>query len=397
MSKLSAESREEINGLVSAVHSIGQLLAKNATAANETRRLPEESVDALTEIGAFRIFTQRHFGGIEGGAQMLAEVARTLGQYCPASAWVTVISNGSVLLANRYPTKAVERVFGDNRDTRVASIFAPSGSAVPIDGGYKVNGTWGFSSGILHADWAIGFTPICDTDGNEIDMGMALMSVSDLTIKDTWHTVGMRGTGSHTMIADDVEVPASHVIQVADGLSTSREESAESSALLRLPPISTMTTAIATPVIGTAQAALKYVAEKAPKRSITYTNYATQASSGAFVHNIGATSMKIDSALLHIQRSAAAIDDAAQSTTPLTLEQRRRVRGDVGHAMYQVCDAMNDLLWLHGTAAFAESSPLQQMWRDVSTGARHAGISAPMSYELYGGSLVGNDPIVAMV
>ena len=92
-------------------------------------------------------------------------------------------------------------------DARICGVVAPSSSSRAVDGGLVVTGQWGFASGCLHSQWAMLGVPVVDESGEQIDQGLALIPMSDLSIKDTWYVAGMRGTGSNTLIAEDVFVP----------------------------------------------------------------------------------------------------------------------------------------------------------------------------------------------
>jgi alkylation response protein AidB-like acyl-CoA dehydrogenase len=388
-----APSQEIISDMVTHVHEIGPLLRKNAVIADQLRRMPDESIEALESIGALRIAAMKRYGGHEGGASMLLEVARTIGYYDPAAAWCTVISNGSVMLANRYSDELLDEVFADG-PVRMASIFAsPQGTATPDAGGWRISGEWPFASNSSHSEWAIGILFIKDGTSDTPQIGFALMRRGEYEVKDTWYTIGMRGSGSNTMVTENLWVPQNRVITFRQLMGDENEKDPHTTFARRLTPHLTMSTTIQSASLGAAAAALDYVTDKAQSRGITYTHYKRQIDSGAFVQNLGHVAMKIDSALLLLQRSAAAIDAAASRTIPMPLEDRARNRGGIGHAGHELVDAVNDLCWLHGTAAFAESSLLGRMWRDVNTGTRHASITAPMGYELHGNGLTGTDYI----
>lgn len=115
-------AREEVEQMVQRVHEIGPLLREQAEVADRQRLLPQASVEALEQIGAWDISTLKRYGGYEGGAQMLFEVARTIGYYDPSAAWCVVISNGSVMLTNRYEDAVLDEVFA-NGPIRSASIL----------------------------------------------------------------------------------------------------------------------------------------------------------------------------------------------------------------------------------------------------------------------------------
>ncbi|MCG2624808.1 hypothetical protein LVY72_23240 [Arthrobacter sp. I2-34] len=392
-----APPAELIAELVGRIHAIGPLLRENALLADKTRVLPQATVDALEETGALRIAALRRYGGYEGGASMLLEVARTVGYYDPAAAWCTVISNGSVMLANRYEDDLLDQIFAAG-PVRMASIFAsPQGTAVPENGGWRVSGQWPFASNSSHSEWAIGILFLKENvDGPEDAaprIGFAMMKRGEYEVRDTWYTIGMRGSGSNTMVAEDLWLPQNRIITFERLMGDGFEKDPEATFGRRLTPHLTMSTTIQASSLGAAAAALDYVTEKAQTRPITYTHYKRQIDSGAFVQNLGQASMKIDSAKLLLQRSAAMIDAAAAGTEPMPLADRARNRGGIGHAGHELVDAVNELCWLHGTAAFAENSLLGRMWRDVNTGTRHASITAPMGYELHGDGLTGVDYI----
>lgn len=384
-----APSQAVIDRLVRQVHEIGPFLREQAIIADRNRMLPTASVEALAAADVWRLSTLQRYGGYEGGAQMLLEVARTVGYYDPSAAWCVVISNGSVMLMNRFPDEVLDEVHR-NGPVRAASIFAqPQGTAVPDGEGWRISGKWPFASNSNHSEWALGilFIKSHAEDEDKSRVGFVLMHRDEFEIEDTWYTIGMRGSGSNTMLTENLWVPKNRVITFEALMGAVPEADANETFGRRLTPHLTMSTTIQAPSLGAAYAALDYTNGLANKRGITYTHYAKQSDSGAFVQNLGSTSIMIDSAKLLLERSAAAIDLAASGDVPLPLEERARHRAGIGHAGHELVEAVNELCWLHGTASFAENSFLGRMWRDINTGTRHASITAPMGYELHGNAL----------
>lgn len=383
-------SQEETAKLVERVHQIGGVLREHATVADRNRVLPQATVDALESADVWRISTLKRYGGHEGGASMLLEVARTVGYYDPAAAWCLVISNGSVMLANRYSDELLDEVFADG-PIKAASIFAqPQGTASPDGDGWRITGKWPFASNSSHSDWALGILFIKDDESAPSQkVGFVLMRRDEYEVQDTWFTIGMRGSGSNTMVTENLWVPKNRVITFEQLMGSLSEQDPTTTFGKRLTPHLTMSTTIQAPSLGAAYAALDHTTDLAGKRPITYTHYKKQVDSGAFVQNLGATSIKIDGARLLLERAAAEIDAAACGTIPMPLERRARHRGGIGHAGHVLVESVNDLCWLHGTAAFAENSLLGRMWRDINTGTRHASIAAPMGYELHGNGMTG--------
>lgn len=383
-----APGMDVVNAMVDRVHSIGEILSRNAATADADRLVPQESVEALKSIGAFNISRLQRYGGHEGGARMLMEVARAIGYYCPASAWITVISNGSVMLANRFDYEVLDRIFAEEQPVLMASMFSsPQGMATRVENGWRISGKWPFSSNIMNSQWSIGI--LKTEDNGQEGIGFAILPREQYTIQDTWFTIGMRGTASNTMVIEDQLVSELQVIPAERMMGPGFESLQEETFGRKITPHLTMSTTIATPALGASERALDFVIEMSHQRGVTNTSYFPQHSSGAFVSGLGKASQQIESSYLLLSKAADAIDRYAEGVEPMPKPVRARHRGSIGHSGTVLAEAMNDLCWLHGTAAFSESSMLGRLWRDVNTGVRHASITAPLNYELHGDGLVG--------
>lgn len=380
------------------IREIGPLLQANAAAADTDRRVKDESIDALEAAGAFSLLVPERFGGLGAGAVSLVDAARLIGRFDPAASWVTVISNGSAMLSLRFPETAVERVFGSGRPVRMSSIIVSQGGQAVREGrGYRINGKWPFASNILHAEWAVVVVPLAESEHSDPIPGYALVHKDQWEVLDTWHTIGMRGTGSNTMVVRDGWIPEDQTVLAERLLGPTMEGLPEAMAAQRLAPVSTMSTAITAPSLGAADALLDMVAEQAHQRGITYSNYHPQASSEAFVRGLGEVRAKIDSAGLLLQRSAATIDEASRGVDPLSARTRAQCRNDVAHAAHSLADAANDMAWLYGTALFAATNPVGRLWRDINTGTRHALVASPLGYEIGGAGLLNTEPPTPIV
>lgn len=387
----------ELDHILERIHNIGSLLQDNAPIADAERRVPDASMDALAETGAFSILIPRQYGGLSGGASDLVKVARTIGRYDPSASWVTVISNGSAMLSQRFPRSAVERVFADGPARMSSIIVSQAGESVREDGGYRITGKWPFASNILHAEWAVLVVPLDQGEGQEPVPGYALLHRSQWEVLDTWHTIGMRGTGSNTIEVNDQWIPADQTVSTERLLGPSFESEANAYPIQRLAPVSTMATAITAPSLGAADGLYDLVVEAAQKRGITYSIYQPAATSQALVHSMGQSRSKIDSAGMNLESSAARLDVAAAQGAPLSVDERAASRNNIAYASHALAEAANDLAWSHGTALFGATSPLGRLWRDINTGTRHALVASPLGFEIGGAAQLQVDhptPIV---
>jgi 3-hydroxy-9,10-secoandrosta-1,3,5(10)-triene-9,17-dione monooxygenase len=380
--------------LVRRVHEHGPALAAGVAEGERERRLPGASVRAIEDSRTGMLWTASAYGGLETGVRTLSEVTKALSHYCPSTSWVVNNINGSNLLATKFPQQAQDEVFGDNPGAKLASVFAAAGTAVRTDGGYLLTGSWPYATGILHDDWAILVAKERNDDGEVIGGLSLLLPVADLAIEDTWHTVGMRATGSNTVVVRDQFVPAHRVISGEHQRGRENATDTTLPPLLRTAAIAAMSVICASVVVGIGQAARTFVVGKAPDKPIAASNFRRQVDSPAFVSSLGETALNLDAAELHVDRAADVLDAAAVAAAPIPESELRRIRADAGQAVSLVSVALDDLMWAHGAGSFAESSPLQQFWRDGNTAARHALLNPAIGRELYGGAFFGLDPVV---
>jgi 3-hydroxy-9,10-secoandrosta-1,3,5(10)-triene-9,17-dione monooxygenase len=368
------------------------LLERNAAQTEADRRLVDESLEAVREAGLLRIVNPKRFGGYETDIRTMLDVSATLATGCGSTGWVINLINVCSWLVGLYPRQTQEEVWGSDPDTRVAGALAPTATTRRVDGGLVVSGRWPWSSGSLHAQWGMGGVPVVDESGDMVDVGLALMPMHELSVEDTWFVVGMRGTGSNTIVADDILVPDHRILPMPRAIEGEYPTEFKDEVLYRSAFIPVLALILVGPLLGLARAALQYVVEKAPRRAITYTSYEHQTDSVAFQMAIAEAAAKVDTAHLHAYRAAADIDDAARAGTYPDLSARARVRMDAGWAARQAREAVDLLISAHGASAFAEASPLQRIWRDLNTASRHAVVNPSVNEEIYGKALLGVQP-----
>jgi 3-hydroxy-9,10-secoandrosta-1,3,5(10)-triene-9,17-dione monooxygenase len=366
------------------------LLRSNAQRADAERRVPEENIQALADAGLFRIATPRRLGGFEADFRTFLSVSSTLGQACGSTAWATTLINVCGWLLGVYPEQAQRDVLEADPDARICGVVAPSATTQAVDGGLTVTGQWGFASGCLHSQWAMLGVPVVDERGEQIDQGLALIPMSDLTIKDTWYVAGMRGTGSNTLIAENVFVPSHRILSVSKAIGGDYGTEHTDEALYRSAFVPALSLVLVGPQLGLVKGALNDVkASLAKGKGISYTFYEKATDSGSTQINAAEAASLIDTAELHCFRAADDIDRATRSGQYMDPLNRARVRMDVGVVARRAREAMDLLLSIQGAGSFAEVNALQIKWRDLETGSRHAVVNPAIASEAYGRALLG--------
>jgi 3-hydroxy-9,10-secoandrosta-1,3,5(10)-triene-9,17-dione monooxygenase len=258
------------------------------------------------------------------------------------------------------------------------------------NGGLRLTGRWGYASGSPHATWAALAATVTDDQGQPPDGYFCIVPAAQLQLEDTWHTVGMRGTGSNTYVAEDVFVPEHRLIPLA--------AVSEGSASGGLPFGQVGTFPLIGTLLGVGRAALTLAIEHAPSKSMHHTIFARQSDSVGVQIQIAQAALKLKTAELHAYRIADDLDSVADNRSDLQYEYRAQARAQFGYAAQQVLEAIQTLVNVHGAASFGGSSRMQQYWRDANTAARHAGLNEFVGYEVFGKALLGlPERISAMV
>jgi 3-hydroxy-9,10-secoandrosta-1,3,5(10)-triene-9,17-dione monooxygenase len=367
------------------------LLAANAAQCEAARRVPQENMDGLAAAGLFDVLAPKRVAGMGGSMATELVVAAELARGCPSTAWLQTIFAGSRWWVGTLATAAAQdEVFDGGASPLICGVLGadgPSGTARPVAGGFRVSGRWAFASGSLHADWAILGVAFLDAAGEVADEGIVIARVADLSVEDTWHVAGMAGTGSNTLVAEDVLVP-SHRMMPREVLVDGNPDPAEPSD--RWPTLPVLTLLLAGTVLGTARELLQGVADGARRRGISYSTYARQVDSMVVVRQLARAGLDLDTAWLHLRQAAADIDASGRGDAMDELA-RARLRGSCGYVCSLLRDTAGSLLDIAGASAFAQVSPLQRQWRDLNTASRHAFMGTEPMLELYGRVIYGLD------
>jgi 3-hydroxy-9,10-secoandrosta-1,3,5(10)-triene-9,17-dione monooxygenase len=375
------------------------LLRANAAKAETDRRVPDENIDALRAADIFRIMQPRRWGGLETDFTTFMKISEEVGRGDGSTAWVAALMNVCSWLIGLYPEQAQRDVWADDPDARACGVVAPTAETRATDGGQIVTGSWGFASGSAHSTWALLGIPVVDASGQHVDQGLALIPMSELTVKDTWFVAGLQGTASNTLVAEDVFVPDHRILSVGKALGGEYATEHTDEALYHSAFVPVLALILVGPQIGMARAALDVVSESLAKRKpISYTFYEDSAAAPTTQLNVAEAAELIDTAHLHAMRAAADIDGWASSLEYMDRLTRTRVRMDTGYIARRCREAIDLLVSTGGASSFGQQNPLQRIWRDQETGSRHAVVNPSIAAEIYGRELLGQqDQITALI
>ena len=368
-------TRQEI---LTCLPEMARRFSERAAAAEDARRISPESAQEMLDAGFARILIPERLGGYGLGFEEWYDVTRELSKADASHGWCAGLIIHHAHLMAQYPEAAQKALWAEGLDVPVAASFAPTVTAVPVDGGYRISGAGSpFASGVDHCTWVmLGGMAHDDADP---EWKFFLVPQGEYTVRDTWFTAGMRATGSKTIVTDHVFVPDGLVLglsQLRDGKTPGGAMHAD--VIFHTPFFYYAPISFVTPMIGAAQGAYELF------RNWTRTRRAQDGSSvaekTAVQVRMARAAADIDAAELLVRR-AVRVTDAPQAYAPQLLA--RSVR-DFARASELCVEAIDALLALSGTAGFATSHPMQRAWRDIHFMAMHISLNVETNFTHYG-------------
>src|SRR3954464_265333 len=193
-------------------------LRERAARTEELRHLPPETEKDLHDAGLFRMLQPKRIGGAELDYVALIDCAELLGQADASVAWnLANLASHHWMLA-MFQQKAQDLVWDRDPDALIASSFIfPAGRARKVEGGYRLHGSWPFSSGVASCEWNMLASVVSsDDEADGIEYRIFLVHKDDYRILDTWDAAGLRGTGSNDVEIRDAFVAEVMTVAVSD-------------------------------------------------------------------------------------------------------------------------------------------------------------------------------------
>lgn len=204
----SAEILENATALVPEIQ-------RRAAETAALRRIPADLVEKLRAAGVFRVMFSKSWGGPEMPLPQQVQLMETLAYGDPSVAWAVKIGTDSGYFCAFLDTGAARELY-PSIDFATAGQAPPNGRAVRVPGGYRVTGRWGFASGCTHADVMVaGCLTLEAQTAPPTGMVFILAPASAFEIEDTWHSMGLAGSGSHHYRATNLFVPERHTFSLA--------------------------------------------------------------------------------------------------------------------------------------------------------------------------------------
>ena len=380
-----------LKDLLDAVKETASIIKQHASEAEQQRRLSQPVVDAMVEAGLFRLWTPKAFGGHEVDPMTAFRVFEEVARIDSAAGWNLQLSTAIHPFLAWLPEEGPEEIFDDGPDKVMGGALFPPGQATPVEGGYRLSGRWPFVSGCQHCSWFL--APSFIMQGNRQQLGengaplqmLVFFSASDAEILDTWHTVGMRGTGSHDVVAKDIFVPKRRTAMLAPLENPGKAYQGPLYRMTFWPPIAALTP----PALGIARAAIDELVDLAKKKTPHFTTTVLRERPLAQSQAAQAEAL-LGAGRAYLYEALREGWETAVRGNMLSLEQKMKIQLATTHAARAAAEAVDLVHAAAGSTAIRTEHRFQQHFRDVHTITQHAHCSTTR-YQSVGNLMFGLD------
>lgn len=358
-------------------------LAAQADAAEELRRVPDATIDAVRGLDLFRVVVPTSLGGHGLGLATLAQGTRILARGCPATAWTLSFLMLHAWLLAKVPPEGREELFARDPAPFAPAPLAPTGKATAVDGGFVVDGRWEWATAVAHSDWALVHVVQAEPQPTT---WFVVLPIDEVEVDDVWFTAGMRATGSNVIRVTDRFVPARRAIPARSLLDSTGTVGGDG--LAGIPLASVLALTAAAPALGAAEAAVDIYRERLAERVLAYSmgdkaaeQPAAQIRLATAASDLAAARARWEAAIRDVEAASAAGTVDLELRVGTRLAAAATVRS-ARQVISTVCDGA-------GASVYFSDHPLQRLQRDVETLKGHVVFDWDRTAELAGRFALG--------
>jgi len=351
-----------------AARKLAPQIRASADEIDRQRELPRALFEAIADAGLFHVAVPRAIGGGEIDLPTYVQVIEEIGKADASTAWV--VNQGAIYAtyAARMPRTAAKKIWIDPPRAVVANTPAATAKAIVVPGGYRVTGRQGFSTGCRHAAWVAAHAQIIENgqvrlEGEAPEARYMFVPVAEAELLDTWHTRGMRGTGTHHFAVDDVFVPTDRTVlsRTAPLL--------EDAPLYRIPRTLLFASGDAAVAFGMSRTCLETFAELAGAK--------TPRAMPTLLREQPMVQMTVGQAEAALRSGRAFLYEAvreawaASVNNALTLEHRANLRLATTHGIRLAAQIIDSIYNASGATAAYEDHLIQRHFQDIHVITQH--------------------------
>jgi len=385
---------DQITGaeLVERARALLPSLRERAARTEQERKVPSETIAAYQQAGLLRTLKPRRYGGHELSTAEHVNITMELASACGSSGWVFSLLCEHSWIISLFPREAQDEVWGENPDHVASASLHPERSrATRVPGGLKVSGKFPFSSGCDHADYVLVNANVEPADGGPAEVWSCLVPRGACSIEDDWFVIGLRGTGSKTILLDDVFVPEHRALRLADieGRNAPGIVLHPRFAQLRVPRPGIAPLTHISSAVGIGQGAVDLFSELARGQSRRRAGQMDQ--SEVVQLKLAESAAEVFAAKLLVRNAAQEAIEAVRRGEEVPLGVQARFQRDGAFAGQLSMRAIDRLHVAYGARGIFDDNPLARSFRDIHTAIAQAGMKWESRGALYGRFRLGKE------
>lgn len=361
---------------------LADVLAPYADEAEKNRRIPAAAIKAVMDSGLMPLVRSPHWGGYGLDWMAFTDCISEIGRASGSIAWCTGFLFHHQWVLGYFPEGGQSLVYNTHPDPKIATSFAVSGKTEPVSGGYRVSGVWSFGSGGDNCDWAI-VGAVFPGAGPRF----VLLKPGQFSMRDTWHSVGLKGTGSNDIVVEDALVPEECTLEVG-AFYSGRAPGARflNGPLFQTTPAAQFQFGLLAPMLAIARSAHSSFIEFNRNRLGGLSG--ARAVADPFLQmRAGESSAEIEAAHALLHRINHGVI-SGKYRTPVEAAEASR---DFALVARLLLHAVNRLFEVSGARGLSESNVLGRHWRDVHAISHHAALNIESMFQSFGRQLFGVD------
>lgn len=390
--------QESLNkdSLVEKAKKLQEGIAARREQTEKDRRVAYETVEEMQDAGLFQMLQSKNYGGLERPADEFFDVVAKISAACPSTGWVLGIVGVHPFDFSMMEPEFQEELYHDDPKTLVSSSYGPQGTAVKAPGGYRLTGRWRSSSGVDHATWVVLGANDPSTDGQEVRRGRTyVVPISDYKLLDDWFVMGLAGTGSKSVVLDDVYVPEHRTIERRTEVYEWPGQRVNKGALFRIPRGTIYTGAGSAPAVGAAKGMYKEFVRQVgiytPRRDTQPRGTAPWVQ-----RRLADAQSLINNAEQRMMRAYREMMELAEAEIEIDVDKQIRFTWDIAQAADDCVTAARYMFETFGAGAIYSTSPLQAYYRDLITMRQHGTQSRDIRAMAYAQNELGL-PVTGMI
>jgi indole-3-acetate monooxygenase len=361
------------------------------------QRLPKALVEQLHAAGCYRLVIPRAHGGLEVDPLTYLRVVELLAEGCGSVGWNLANNSIGQLVTLGLPPEGTDELYGNGPANLAGTAVQGGGTAIPVDGGYRVSGRWQFGSGCNEASWMLGSFQIVDDgkprtspEGKPLFWrGIFQRSEAEI-VPGSWDVAGLRGTGSFDWTIDDIFLPVRRTMPHL-GAPLDNQWNRWPGVTYALPAQAWVGPHHSAVITGIARAGIDALIELAGGKQPRGRPAGLLRESPQVQEAVGRADAILNAGRVYRNAMIAELWDTVAAGKETTLEQRARCRLASVYAADSARQAMDLMYRFGGSTSFKRESRLAECWRDLNVVGQTVTI-APEWYPMGGRVYLGMDP-----